>query len=114
MRDHATHSKASFGSDCSVSGIIWLCARSYLRRSHEGLARWPDFKSASFGEHAMRSQQLANAETHFPLAQAAKAGTIHCRSFGIWPGLLLTGSISAFAFALRQIPGLSTFSPMIL
>ena len=62
----------------------------------------------------MRSQPLANAETHFPLAQAAKAGTIHCRSFGIWPGLLLTGSISAFAFALRQIPGLSTFSPMIL
>jgi uncharacterized integral membrane protein (TIGR00698 family) len=32
----------------------------------------------------------------------------------IWPGLLLTGGIAAAAFALRQVPGVSTFSPMIL
>jgi uncharacterized integral membrane protein (TIGR00698 family) len=62
----------------------------------------------------MRPQQLANAETHFPQAQAAKARATHTRSFGIWPGILLTASIGAFAFALRQIPSLSTFSPMIL
>ncbi|HXP97922.1 MAG TPA: YeiH family protein [Telmatospirillum sp.] len=30
------------------------------------------------------------------------------------PGLLLTGSIAGLAFALRQIPGVATFSPMIL
>jgi uncharacterized integral membrane protein (TIGR00698 family) len=33
---------------------------------------------------------------------------------GLLPGLLLTGVIAAAAFALRQIPGVSTFSPMIL
>ncbi len=33
---------------------------------------------------------------------------------GIWPGLFLTGLIALVAFALREIPGVSTFSPMIL
>ncbi|WOJ91441.1 YeiH family protein [Methylocapsa polymorpha] len=33
---------------------------------------------------------------------------------GIWPGLFLTGLIAGLAFALREIPGVSTFSPMIL
>jgi uncharacterized integral membrane protein (TIGR00698 family) len=32
----------------------------------------------------------------------------------VLPGLALTGVIAATAFALRQIPGVSTFSPMIL
>jgi uncharacterized integral membrane protein (TIGR00698 family) len=30
------------------------------------------------------------------------------------PGLLLTGTIAAIAFALRQLPGVATFSPLIL
>src|SRR5271168_4029353 len=33
---------------------------------------------------------------------------------GIWPGLLLTSAIAGAAFALRQVPGVATFSPMIL
>jgi len=32
----------------------------------------------------------------------------------VWPGLLLTTVIAASAFALRQIPGVSTLSPLIL
>ncbi|MFT3731666.1 MAG: YeiH family protein [Hyphomicrobium sp.] len=33
---------------------------------------------------------------------------------GIWPGIFLTSTIAALAFALRQVPGGGTFSPMIL
>jgi len=33
---------------------------------------------------------------------------------GVWPGLFLTGAIGGLAFAARQIPGATTFSPMIL
>lgn len=33
---------------------------------------------------------------------------------GIWPGLFLTTAIAGLAFALREIPGVATFSPMIL
>ena len=33
---------------------------------------------------------------------------------GIWPGLFLTTTIAGLAFALREIPGVATFSPMIL
>jgi uncharacterized integral membrane protein (TIGR00698 family) len=32
----------------------------------------------------------------------------------ILPGLLLTSAVAALAFALRQLPGMATFSPMIL
>lgn len=32
----------------------------------------------------------------------------------IWPGLALTGAIAGAAFAVRQVPGAATFSPMIL
>jgi uncharacterized integral membrane protein (TIGR00698 family) len=33
---------------------------------------------------------------------------------GIWPGLFLTTTIAGLAFGLREIPGVGTFSPMIL
>lgn len=33
---------------------------------------------------------------------------------GIWPGLFLTTAIAGLAFALREIPGMATFSPIIL
>jgi uncharacterized integral membrane protein (TIGR00698 family) len=33
---------------------------------------------------------------------------------GIWPGLFLTAIVAGAAFALRQIPGVGTLSPMIL
>jgi uncharacterized integral membrane protein (TIGR00698 family) len=32
----------------------------------------------------------------------------------VWPGLILTAAIAAAALALRQIPGVATFSPMII
>ncbi|HUO92826.1 MAG TPA: YeiH family protein [Rhizomicrobium sp.] len=34
--------------------------------------------------------------------------------YGVFPGLALTAAIAAVAFALRRIPGVATFSPMIL
>lgn len=33
---------------------------------------------------------------------------------GIWPGLVLTGLITAAAYGLRELPNVSTFSPLIL
>ena len=33
---------------------------------------------------------------------------------GVWPGLLLTGLVTAAAFGLRELPEVSTFSPLIL
>ncbi|MGP0093758.1 MAG: YeiH family protein [Xanthobacteraceae bacterium] len=47
-----------------------------------------------------------------PLRHAAYGGPRHDRS--VWPGLFLTSAIAGAAFALRQVPGLATFSPMIL
>ena len=44
----------------------------------------------------------------------AKRGHDSQRKSTILPGLLLTGAIACLAFALRTIPGVSTFSPMIL
>ncbi|GGC84009.1 YeiH family protein [Chelatococcus reniformis] len=35
-------------------------------------------------------------------------------AFAITPGLLLTGAIAGVAFALRELPGVATFSPLIL
>ena len=32
----------------------------------------------------------------------------------IWPGLLIASTVAAVAYALRQLPGMATFSPMIL
>jgi uncharacterized integral membrane protein (TIGR00698 family) len=46
------------------------------------------------------------------LHDAKRAGAAYAQ--GIWPGLFLTTVIAGLAFALRQIPGVSTFSPMIL
>ena len=45
----------------------------------------------------------------FRLRRAAR----HASS-GIWPGLFLVSLVTATAFALRQIPGVSTLSPLIL
>ena len=36
------------------------------------------------------------------------------RQRGIWPGLVLTGTITAAAFSLRELPGAAMLSPMIL
>jgi uncharacterized integral membrane protein (TIGR00698 family) len=36
------------------------------------------------------------------------------RSYGIFPGLLLTTTIAGSAFALRHVPGIAIFSPMII
>lgn len=44
------------------------------------------------------------------------AGAAHDapRYTSIWPGLILAAAIAGLAFALRQLPGVSAFSPMIL
>lgn len=42
---------------------------------------------------------------------ATHAAHVHA---SIWPGLALTAAIAAAAFGLRQLPGVATFSPMIL
>jgi uncharacterized integral membrane protein (TIGR00698 family) len=53
------------------------------------------------------------ATTAFPGAEPSyQAAPKH--HAGIWPGLLLTAAIAGAAFALRQLPGVSSFSPMIL
>ncbi len=36
------------------------------------------------------------------------------RESNIWPGVLMTATIAAASFALREAPGVSAFSPMIL
>jgi uncharacterized integral membrane protein (TIGR00698 family) len=48
-------------------------------------------------------------------AQPRSAGAIFADAvIAALPGLALTGGIALFAFALRQIPGVGMFSPMIL
>jgi uncharacterized integral membrane protein (TIGR00698 family) len=36
------------------------------------------------------------------------------RRASIWPGLVLTAAIAGLSFTLREVPGVATFSPMIL
>lgn len=36
------------------------------------------------------------------------------RAASVWPGLFLTAAVAGAAFALRQVPGVAAFSPMIL
>src|SRR5271163_1157655 len=46
--------------------------------------------------------------------RAADEPYSHHKSATVWPGLVLTGAIASAGFALRQLPGLGLFSPMIL
>jgi uncharacterized integral membrane protein (TIGR00698 family) len=58
---------------------------------------------------------LSNTEIIETLRLPAKATNwsgLHAR--GMWPGLLLTSAVAGAAYALRQLPGMTTFSPMIL
>jgi uncharacterized integral membrane protein (TIGR00698 family) len=48
------------------------------------------------------------------IAQRRQVPTIRSRVVAIVPGLALTVAIAAMGFALREIPGVSIFSPMIL
>ncbi len=50
--------------------------------------------------------RVARVSHRRPAAKALAAG--------IWPGLILTSAIAGASFALRELPGVSTFSPMIL
>ncbi|PKU23535.1 YeiH family protein [Telmatospirillum siberiense] len=60
--------------------------------------------------------------TSIEAASAASATGVPSRTLrnhslhenSLWPGLLLTGLIAGLAFALRRLPGVATFSPMIL
>ena len=40
--------------------------------------------------------------------------TFRPHSLGIWPGVILAGAIASLSFGLRQLPGFSVLSPMIL
>ena len=58
-----------------------------------------------------------NAAAHRPTANLPAPLSRRPRPFyarGIWPGLFLAGVIAGMAFGLRQMPGLTAFSPMIL
>jgi uncharacterized integral membrane protein (TIGR00698 family) len=58
---------------------------------------------------------LSNSEITETLRLPAKKTNwlgLHAR--GIWPGLLLASAVAGAAYALRQLPGMTTFSPMIL
>jgi uncharacterized integral membrane protein (TIGR00698 family) len=52
-----------------------------------------------------------NPLDHAPLQED---GWSKLHAAGVWPGLFLTAIVAAAAFALRQIPGVGTLSPMIL
>ena len=48
-------------------------------------------------------------------AAAAKAANgLRLHAQGIWPGLLLASMVAVAAYAIRPLPGMATFSPMIL
>jgi uncharacterized integral membrane protein (TIGR00698 family) len=52
------------------------------------------------------------------MAVAVRTADLDClaleRGSAVWPGIALTAAIAAGGFALRQLPGLGLFSPMIL
>jgi uncharacterized integral membrane protein (TIGR00698 family) len=48
------------------------------------------------------------------LARTPDRPHVHRKPTMLWPGLVLTGAIAAAGFAMRQLPGLGVFSPMIL
>jgi uncharacterized integral membrane protein (TIGR00698 family) len=54
------------------------------------------------------------SHTADPLSRATEAPHGRRKAAPIWPGLLLTAAIAGAGFALRAIPGLGLFSPMIL
>jgi uncharacterized integral membrane protein (TIGR00698 family) len=56
----------------------------------------------------------ATAMIPIPLSHSPRTDQPARQGRNILPGLLLTGAIAGLAFALRQIPGVATFSPMIL
>jgi uncharacterized integral membrane protein (TIGR00698 family) len=49
-----------------------------------------------------------------PGVGATRGAPTHRQSTSIWSGLVLTAAIAGCSFALRDIPGLDLFSPMIL
>jgi uncharacterized integral membrane protein (TIGR00698 family) len=59
---------------------------------------------------------MASGQLTLPAASLRAADEPHHRHepATIWPGLALTAAIAGAGFALRQIPGLGLFSPMIL
>ncbi len=60
----------------------------------------------------MTTQTLPAHHTSRPIE--AKGSPEAAVTSGIWPGLLLTALVTAAAFGLREVPEVSTFSPLIL
>lgn len=57
------------------------------------------------------TETASAAPLSLPNAKSHAAGTM---ANGLLPGIALTAAIAALAFTLRQIPGVSAFSPMII
>lgn len=60
-------------------------------------------QSAPTHANAINTKKLSNKTAIQPYGR-----------FSIWPGLVLASAIAGLAFLLRQVPGFSIFSPMIL
>ncbi|NGX98452.1 MAG: putative sulfate exporter family transporter, partial [Candidatus Afipia apatlaquensis] len=52
-------------------------------------------------------------DTAGPVPSGPERG-LGAATLAVLPGLLLTSAVAASAYALRQLPGMATFSPMIL
>lgn len=59
------------------------------------------------------SLSRATVPSRIPVPSQTSA-QISAPAAGVLPGLLLTAGIAGLSFALRQLPGVATFSPMIL
>ena len=65
----------------------------------------------------MTTQSLLAHHKHDPVVpEISQASHLPAPALtsGIWPGLVLTGLITAAAFGLRELPEVATFSPLIL
>jgi len=65
---------------------------------------------------SLAATQSKEPEQHFGRSVASLPQNQVPKSYGqgIWPGILLTTTIAGLAFTLREVPGVATFSPMIL
>lgn len=63
---------------------------------------------------AIEVDASASSEHSGVVARATSTPSHAAYTQGIWPGLFLTTVIAALAFGLREVPGVGTFSPMIL
>jgi uncharacterized integral membrane protein (TIGR00698 family) len=86
-----------------------LPSRSEIRTSQN--IYWIDWRAADTSSNELDKRTKRGLVMSVALI---RVGPTSQRSETIWPGLVLTAWIAGAGFALRQIPGLGLFSPMIL